>query len=279
MNLSNRQVEHPYLDILAMVFVAVIVIGSILGFLRFQEVEKARVAFAQKQKNAAQTISEFDRVMRSRGEFLAVAAKTDATLAAISKKVTDSAAQKTAWDNDAAAMQASYDAEAASIKAHNDAENAKYKADPRYTTRDYWTLPSNPGSPAPLSLDFSAEIAALNANKADLSAFISGLKKEEIGYKMDETKTIFRDLYKSAEALDSAQNRNIEIAGGLVSSGKQGQVLNEAKADLLKYNSEDEWLKALRVLAVDFIKANSLELGDYDLPGGTDVNPADKSQL
>lgn len=279
MNLSNRQVEHPYLDILAIILAAVIIVGSVLGFTRFQEVEKSRIAFALKQKNAAKTITEFDRVMERRDEFLAMVARTDATLDGISKKISDSIAQKQGWEKDEDAIQASYDAEVAAIKAHNDAENAKYKTDPRYTTRDYWTFPSHPGLPAPLSLDFSADLAALTENYNEVGAFLDTLKKADSGYKMDETKALHRDLIKAVDTLDSALERNLEVMDSLVSTGKQGQIVNEAKAELLRYNVEDEWLKAFSVLAADFIESNNLDLFDYDLPGGTDVDPADKSQI
>jgi hypothetical protein len=279
MNLSNRKVEHPYLDIMTVVFAAVLIVGSILGYTRFQDVEKAKTAFSLKQKTAAEGIAEFDRVMQSREAFLAVSARADATLASISAKIADSASQKAAWDKDAAAIQASYDDQVAAIKAHNDAENAKYKADPRYTTRDYWTFPANPGSPNGLTVDFSGESTALSANETEVSAFLAELKKTESSYKNADVKAIYLNLSKSAEALDSGLKRDLEILSQLVTTGKEGQIVNTAKADLMKVNSEDEWLKTARARALDFIKANNLELIDYDLPGGTDANPSDKSLL
>lgn len=279
MNLSNHRVEHPYLDIMALVFAAVVVVGSIIGYTGFRQAEQAKAIFADKQKTASRTIAEFDRVMAARDEFLTIAANADATMTGIAAKVADGAAQKAAWNNDAAAMQASYNAEVAAIKAHNDAESARYKADPRYTSRDYWTFPSSPGSPAPITIEFSAESAALAANAAEVAAFKAALKKTESGYKNDEVTTIYRDLFKSVDALDSALKRGTEILGQMVTNGKEGQIVNMAKADLIKYNSEDEWLKACRIKAEDFIKANNLDLIDYDVPGGTDANPQDKSLL
>ena len=279
MKLLNRQVEHRYLDALAIIFAVVLIAGSIFGYTRFLAVETAKREFALKQKTAAATIAEFDRIMGDRDSFLAVAARVDLNLASVAGKVTNSIAQKEAWDKDAAAMVASYTAEAAAVKAHNDAENAKYKSDPRYTTRDYWTLPSNPGTPAAISVEFSAETAAVIAAAAEVETFRAELKKTEAGYKNNESKTIFKNLYKSVEALESALERDAVILGNLVTTGKQGQFVNEAKADLIQYNAEDEWLKACRSKAVDFIKDHNLDLVDYDVPGGSDANPQDKSLL
>jgi hypothetical protein len=194
--------------------------------------------------------------------------------------VKDGLAQKDAWDEQAAAIEADYQADIAAIKAHNDAEDEKYRTDPRYRQRDYWTYPIHPAQPPSLSIEFSSEKARLVERLGELSAYIEALTAKRSEYSgNDELKRIFNDLLQASRDMEFALKRNTELLDTLVVTAKEGEIVSGAKADLLRYDSEDKRLKACAKKIADFIKNHELKTEDYDVPGGTDVDPADKSQL
>jgi len=264
MRIFKRHIEHPYLDALALIFVIVLVAGSVFGYTRFQAVEQAKRDLALNKATERKALEEFESLLAMRAEFMTVIAVTDAAQNAAKAKVADGIAQKNAWDAQAAAIESDYQASVAAVRAHNDAETAKYRADPRYS-RDIWSAPSLPGQPAPINIDFAAEIAGLEKARTELAGFKKTFTAARGGYTTSELKAMYADLLKSVEDTLSMVDRNIEILGSLAVSGKEGVIVNDARADLLKYDSENEGLEAFASKALRFIDAHDLDAGDYDL--------------
>lgn len=279
MKLLNRQVEHPYLDALALLLVLIILGGSAFGYSRFLAVEAVKKQQSAKQQQRRTLISRFDKLMRLRDQFLVVSLDTDTVLGAVGNKVLENIAATEAWDKQFQADQAAFQDQVAAVKAHNAEEDNKYKTDPRYATRNYWTLPTPPSPPNPLSVDFTADIAALGARQTAIKAYIATLRQSQTEFESVELKPIYLALYKAAGDLSSAVARDVDILGGVVKDDVQGRVVNVAKSDMLKYNAQDAGLRSLNTKAVAFIKAQGLRLKDYDVPGGSDANPSDKSVL
>lgn len=279
MKLMNRQVEHPYLDVMALLFIIVIVAGSGFGYTRFRAVETAKQQLAAQQKQRRLNIERFDELMKLRDRFLAVSVRTDAVLAAVGDKVINGVGAKQAWDQQSDSDTAAFQDQVTAVKAHNDAEDARYYSDPRYSLRDYWTMPSPPAPPMALTLDFSPEITGLQAESIANKAYLTEIRAAQAKYSNPDLRQIYVALRRAAEDMDSAVNGDIEILQSVVITGREGQIVNESKANTLKYNVEDVSLKLTNLKAVAFVKAQGLDIKDYDLPGGSDANPADKSRL
>ncbi len=279
MKLMNRQVEHPYLDVMALLLVIVVIAGSVLGFTRFRAVEAAKQELAAKQKQRAASVGRFDSLMTQRDEFLAVSLRTDLVLKAVGDKVSTAVGAKQTWDQEYDSNMATFQEQVAAVKAHNDAEDARYHSDPRYRQRDYWTLPSPPAPPAALTLDFSSEIVRLETESAAVKRYVAKIRAAQEKYSNADVNQIYGALRRSAEDMDDAVDRDLEIMRDIVTTGREGQVINAIKADMLKYNAEDANLIVVNSKAVAFAKAQGLEIKDYDLPGGSDADPSDKSRL
>ncbi len=279
MKLMNRQVEHPYLDVMALLLVIVVIGGSIFGFTRFRAVEVAKQALADKQKLRSISIGRFDSLMTLREEFLAVSSRTDSALSAVGDKVISAVGAKQAWDQEYDDNMATFQEQVAAVKAHNDAEDARYRSDPRYRQRDYWTLPSPPAAPAAIAVDFSPEIIRLETESASVKQYVTKVRAAQDKYSNADVNQIYAALRRSAEEMDSAVDRDLDILRDVVTVGKEGQVVSAIKADMLKYDAEDASLAIVNSKAVAFVKAQGLDIKDYDLPGGSDANPADKSRL
>jgi hypothetical protein len=132
-------------------------------------------------------------------------------------KIESTLAAQEAWDDEWASRQAAYQQEVDAAKAHNKAEDDKYHSDPRYTHRNYWPAPAFPSPPAPISVDISAETVSLNGQSANLKLFLSGFKKISGDFEAEEIKPMYRNLLASAEELQSALDRDIDILNKIVS--------------------------------------------------------------
>ncbi len=279
MKIGDKNIEHPYLDIFAVILVIVLIAGSWLGYRSYSAAQSRREKQAASQKAQKERLGAFRNLMESRTEFLTLNAQVDSTLNQVKSKIDANLANQENWDKEWAALQSSYSGQVEAVKAHNAEEDAKYKADPRYTNRDYWSYPSYPSPPPPIAVDFAAEINALTAQTAVLTDYIKTLGKLSGRFADVEINPLYKDLLAAAEATQTAGERDIEILGGIVISGEQGAIVNDAKADLMKYNAGDSSLKAMTKKILAFIKENDLDLDDYEVPGGVDTNPSDKSNL
>jgi hypothetical protein len=275
----NRQVEHPYLDTLALLLVVVVLGGSVFGYTRFLASEEAKEQQATRLQQRRQLIDKFDKFMRLRDQFMALSLSADTTLGAIGDKVLTNVAAVQAWDQQYQAGQATFQDQVAGVRAHNAAEDAKYKADPRYTTRNYWPMPTPPDPPAPLSVDFTAETATLKVRAGEIKAYQDTLRAAQSDFSQVELKTLYQDLLRATGDMYSEVTRDIDILGSVVIDAPEGRIVNVVKTDLLKYNAQDPGVKAGNAQAVAFIKAQGLRLKDYDVPGGSDLNPNDMSRL
>ncbi len=277
--IGDRHIEHPYLDVFAVILIIVLIAGSLLGYRSYSLAQAQRAKEAANQKAQRARVSAFHNLMESRTEFLTLTAQVDGTLAQIKSKVDANLADQKKWDDEREARQTSYASQVESVKDHNAAEDAKYKADPRYTNRDYWSYPAYPSSPSPIRVDFNAEINFLTAENTALEEYVKDLRKSAGSFTDAKINPMHKDLVGAAEATQAAVTRDIEILGGIVSSGEQGAIVNDVKADLIKYNAGDHLLKTLTKKALAFIDDNSLNKAGYEVPGGADTNPSDKSNL
>lgn len=279
MRLFNREFKHPYLDVFACLLVIVLLGGSVLGYLSYKTAQDAKTRLAKEHEQEQETVRTFVTLMTKHDEFIVLVFDIDSTLMQAKAKIESNLAAQEAWDDEWASRQADYQQEVDAVKAHNKAEDDKYHSDPRYTQRNYWPAPAFPGPPAPISVDFSAEIAALNGQSAELKLFLTGFKKISGDFKAEEIRPMYRNLLVSAEELRSALDRDIDILNKIVSDDDQGQVVSSTKADLMKYNTEDVALKGFHEKALAFVKNHQLDVKDYELPTGADAKPQDKSNL
>jgi hypothetical protein len=278
-SLGAKKIEHPYLDLIALVLVIVMVAGAGVWYRSFS------VAQAERQKQSASVkaqkarVGAFNGLMESRTAFLVLNSQVDGTLGQVKSKIDNNVADQKHWNDEWARSISSFEGQVAAVVAHNEAEDAKYKADPRYTSRDYWSYPNRPSPPPPITVEFSTEIASLTAQAAGLKGYLKELEKSSGKYSDASISPIYRDLVAAAEATLSATEKDIEILGGIAVPGDQGTVVNEAKSDLMKFGAGDPALKALNKKALAFIKEAGLDKADYEVPGGADSNPSDKSNL
>lgn len=264
---------------LAVILVVVLIAGAGFWYRSYFVAQKERERQVVSQKAQRARVNAFRNLMESRTAFLVLNAQVDGVLVQIKSKISANVADQKRWDEEWTGLQLSYSSQVEAAKAHNDAETAKYKEDPRYTNRDYWSYPVYPSPPPPITVEFGTETNALTAQGAALEEFIKGLKKSSGTYKDDVINPMYRDLLDAAEATLSAVERDINVLGGIVISGSQGAIVNEARVDLLEYGAGDDSLKALAKKALAFIEEADLDEADYEVPGGADTNPSDKSNL
>ncbi len=279
MNKTEKNIEHPYLDTLAILFVVALIAGCGLWYQSFKTAEAVKAKLVAEQRNEKKLVKTFEKFMENRAGFLALTTQVDSSLAQVKAKIDASLGAKKEWDSTWADRQAAYQTEAASVKAHNAAEDAKYKSDPRYQTRDYWQFPSYPAPPEKISVDFNDEIKLLTTESQKLKDYITALKIQSGSFKDPGINLMYSDLLKTAEAGKTAVDRDIEILGNIVIGAEEGNIANDAKADLIKYNAVDNGLRSVNQEAVEFIKKYGLVFKDYDVPGGNDATPTDKSTL
>lgn len=279
MKILNHEFKHPYLDVVAVLLLIVLTGGSAFGYISYRRAEEAKAELAAKKRGEQQAVRSFESLEEKHNEYIALVYDIDVTLMQAKSKIENNLAAQEAWDDEWDSRQAAYKQEVDTVRAHNEAEDAKYLNDPRYTQRDYWPAPAFPVMPGSLSVEFSAEISALNAQSAQLKTWLGKLKKDSSDFSSEEIKPIYRALLNSGEELKSALNRDIDILNKIVTDEDKGQVVSSAKADLMKYNAEDDGLKRFHAKALAFVKNHGLDLKDFELPGGADTKPEDKSNL
>lgn len=279
MSVSKKPLVHPYLDSIVAIFLLFVFFGTVFLLLSIRVTDIAKQTQAKEARLTEARIEDFNQFMESRSLFLAINAQDDLTLAQVKTKSDASLAAKAAWHEEWDSRQAGYTEEVAAVKAHNDAEQAKFRADPRYINMEIWTYPSFPQLPADISVDFNPEISQLTAELQELNKYISDLKTMRNRNTDEEVGLLYTALLKSAETYRAAFSDDIDLVKNILMNGEEGVFVNEAKAGLLKYNAGDEGIKTMNRIVLAFIEKYSLDKANYEVAGGTDSNPNDKSSL
>jgi hypothetical protein len=279
MNINKKALVHPYLDSFVAIFLLFIFFGTVFLLLSIRVTDIAKETQAKEASLTKARIRAFNQLMESRSVFLTINAQDDTTLAQAKTKIDASLVAKAAWHEEWDGRQAGYTEEVAAVKAHNDAEQAKFREDPRYINMDIWTFPSFPPLPADISVDFSPEISQLMVELQELDEYINELKDARNRNADEEVGLRYTSLLKSAETYRTAFSDDIDLIKNILINGEEGVFVNETKAGLIKYSAGDEGIKALNKIVLVFIEKYSLEKADYEVSGGADSNPNDKSDL